>query len=166
MKIRISKWPRHYSFYGFLLNFKSFGMTTDTINKISDYLFESPLQKILDLLNKRERKVKIKIDNYDVWNLYETLALIIIPCLKELKDTKNGSPSIDPSDVPLFLRDTNFSDELVHSRWEYVIDEMIYAFECKLEDDLIDNTKDSQAKVARIENGMRLFSKYYDGLWD
>lgn len=166
MKIRISRWPRHYSFYSFLLKFKSYGISDEKVDDISDWLFNSPFQKIFDKLNNRQRKVKIRIDDHDVWNLYETLAIIIVPSLKRLKEIKHGSPYIDPDDVPIFLRDRAFTDDLIHSRWEYVLDEMIYAFECKIDDDLTDTSKATMAKTARIDNGMRLFAKYYDGLWD
>ena len=50
-----------------------------------------PLNKLW--FHKRKRKIKIRIDNYDIWNMDYTLSLIIVPMLKELKNTKHGVPS-------------------------------------------------------------------------
>jgi hypothetical protein len=93
--------------------------------------------------NKRKRTVKIKIDKYDTWNMDGTLALIIEPMLVQLQKTKQGSPSVDDSDVPVGLRSTSAgpkenewdTDEFWHKRWEYVMNEMIFAFKLKNTDD-------------------------------
>lgn len=93
-----------------------------------------------------ERIEEIHIDEYDTWSMDHTLALIILPMLKQLKDEKHGSPCVDNEDVPDKLRmpekwkeerynvngetDPHFFD-----RWDYVMNEMIYAFQTKLEDD-------------------------------
>jgi hypothetical protein len=125
-----------------------------------------------------------------------SLAHIILPMLKQLKATKHGSPNTDLEDVPAELHPTvapgphnNYDDETVHKRWEWVMDEMIWAFEQKLVDDgdaeFYDhsgvqpgasiNQQINQMKVdragldayhKRMANGFRLFGKYYQGLWD
>lgn len=120
--------------------------------KISDYLSDTWvstfLQKINDLLP--ERKIKIKIHKYDSWNLDGTLAPIILPMLKQLRATKHGSGFIEMEDVPEYMRTTstqNYDAQSVfefykmdseqeentkysvHHRYEWVLDEMIWAFE-------------------------------------
>ena len=40
-----------------------------------------------------DRKVDIKIESFDTWNLDSTLALIILPALIQLKETKHGIPN-------------------------------------------------------------------------
>jgi len=100
-----------------------------------------PLNKLW--FHKRKRKIKIRIDNYDIWNMDYTLSLIIVPMLKELKNTKHGTPMVDDKDVPKHLRSTAAppkenewdTDALLESRWEYVLGEMIYAFECTADPD-------------------------------
>ena len=148
--------------------------------------------------NSRKRKISVQVHDYDVWGADHTLALIIVPVLQKLRDKKNGSPYVDPEDVPEHLRD-------IHDRWAWVLDEMIWAFEqhCnkRWEDqyhhnnDQLDitfeptsDTKYSKMVIttqkdpskpaywidndgiakhrARMDNGRRLFAKYYDGLWD
>jgi hypothetical protein len=96
--------------------------------------------------SKRKRKVKIHIDGYDTWNMDNTLALIILPMLKQLKATKQGSPHVDPEDVPKELRSVNneYSGDQkcfdfyidsganivdIHARWDWVLNEIIWAFE-------------------------------------
>lgn len=92
-----------------------------------------------------ERDVDIHIHNYDTWNMDHTLALIIVPMLKQLKETKHGAPSVDTSDVPLFLKPTQLevvrykedgtTDKNFFKRWDYVMDEMIWAFEQIVDDE-------------------------------
>jgi len=92
-----------------------------------------------------DRKIDIQIDNYDTWSMDHTLAMIIVPMLKQLKATKQGAPHVDWEDVPHYLRSTHAEERQyskngevdVHffDRWDYVIDEMIWAFEQIVEDD-------------------------------
>ena len=51
--------------------------------------------KIGPYKNKGERKIDIQIDRYDTWNMDHTLALIVLPMLKQLKKEKHGSPMVD-----------------------------------------------------------------------
>jgi len=37
-----------------------------------------------DEIEDFERKIEVQVDDYDVWGLDHTLALIILPCLKKL----------------------------------------------------------------------------------
>lgn len=103
---------------------------------------KSLLYKFLSWVDsKKKRKVKIKIDRYDTWNMDRTLALIILPMLKQLKETKHGSPFVDDEDVPEHLRSTSarpltdeekscgHTDDNFHLRWDWVMDEMIWSFE-------------------------------------
>jgi hypothetical protein len=151
-------------------------------------------QKFMDRVHPPIRYVKI--DRYDTWNMDHTLAHIIVPMLKQLKATKQGSAQVDEEDVPEHLRPTEpagpnngYTDNTVHERWEWVLAEMIWAFEQQLDDEDdakfydhsgVDNsaslnTQINQMKIdragleahqARKANGFRLFGKYYQGLWD
>ena len=96
-----------------------------------------------------EQEVCVKIDYYDIWNLDHTLALIALPMLKQLKETKQGSPMVDDEDVPHMpkqgiassegmqydLFQSEKHDELVweqlQERWNWVLDEILFAFESK-----------------------------------
>jgi hypothetical protein len=121
--------------------------------------------------NKRKRKVQIRIDSYDSWNAAETIGLITLPILKQLKEEKHGSPFVDMEDVPENLRSNkpHQEDPLFHKRWDYVMNEIIYAFESintewQYE---LDHTSDEYIqKQNRIANGFVLFGKYYQALWD
>lgn len=109
--------------------------------------------------SKRERKIKIKIDHYDTWSLDHTASLIILPMLIQLKETKHGSPYVDLEDVPEEMRYTEteeydmqstfefYHDETrreeylkhdVHTRWEWVLDEMIWAHKTLLDDNIME----------------------------
>lgn len=102
--------------------------------------------------------------------------------LKQLRDTKHGSPAVDDADVPEHLRFAAAEDpghefevdDNYHKRWDWVLDEMIWAFEQIVNEDsdaiyFEDGTLDVEgwkAHSARIDNGTRLFGVYYRGLWD
>jgi hypothetical protein len=86
--------------------------------------------------SKRHRTIKVRIDKYDTWSMDSTLAPIILPMLKQLKATKHGAPLVNPKDVPKNLRPTakasdenGYVDDTHFQRWEWVLDEMIWAFE-------------------------------------
>jgi len=123
----------------------------------------------------KERDIDIVIHPYDTWNMDHTLALLIVPMLKQLKETKHGAPNVDCIDVPMKLQPTQLevvryreegkTDKNFFKRWDYVIDEMIWAFEQIVDDNNVDlEGFDNHNK--RIENGTRLFGKYYRSLWD
>lgn len=130
----------------------------------------------------KHRKVKVKIHSYDTWSMDHTLAHIIHPMLVQLKETKHGSPFVDDDDVPDNLRTTAAPEKIYewdtddnhHKRWDYILDEMVFAFSELLNDDWEDvyfkcvpYDIDGHAKhSARLQNGFRLFGKYYRNLWD
>ena len=87
---------------------------------------------------------RVKIDKFDTWNIDVTMAHIIVPLLTEFRKDLHGAPHTDNEDVPDELR---MSDEEKHvysnngetddnwfKRWDYVLDEMIWAFQQKLEE--------------------------------
>lgn len=102
-----------------------------TVNKIKD---------------RQKRKMDIRVDYYDVWGADHTLAKIIHPVLVKLQEVKHGSPLVDDEDVPEHLRSTAAPpmenewdiDDNHHLRWEYVLAEMIWAFEALGNDDFED----------------------------
>jgi hypothetical protein len=108
------------------------------------------------------QKKKIHIDPWDTWSMDYTLAQIVLPMLLQLAKEKHGSPMTDLEDVPFELRGDHEDD--VHDRWDWIMKEMIYAFDAKVND--IDEWEFSEEKSKRIQNGFRLFGKYYTGLWD
>jgi len=153
----------------------------------------------------------VKIDYWDTWSMDHTLSPIILPMLKQLKEAKHGAPFVDDEDVPDHLKSTaapakenEWDTDANHfDRWDYVLDEMIFAFDHKADDswedafrsgehDLIhvpcewdeagrptmyqmkegpNNTykcdyEGMQVVEARIQNGFRLFGRYFQNLWD
>lgn len=103
-----------------------------------EWLSETWVTKVCQWIhNKKNQKQKIKIDPYDTWSADYTLALIITPMLRQLRDTKHGAPLVDDEDVPVHFRSTAAppkknewdTDDNHFIRWDYVLDEMIWAFE-------------------------------------
>ena len=97
-------------------------------------------QKFLDFVHPKIEYVKI--DRYDTWSMDHTLGRIVLPMLKQLKESKHGSPLVDDEDVPEELKSTTApakenewdTDGNHFKRWDWVMDEMIFAFECKADD--------------------------------
>jgi hypothetical protein len=188
MKINIGKyvnWIGPYQIAEKLLFWKDkYSETDDTVHNFGTWLAEDKNGKDSWLTNvcswihkKKQRKVEIRIDNYDTWSMDHTLAHIIVPMLKQLQATKHGAPFVDDEDVPAKLRSTaapkkknKYDTDANHfKRWDWAMDEMIWAFEQKISDsDFWFTMKTSDAKKweARKKNGYRLFGKYYDALWD
>jgi hypothetical protein len=113
-----------------------------------------------------ERKISVKIESFDTWSMDHSLALIIHPMLLQLKKTKHGSPSVDDVDVPEEIRSTSAppkefgeydTDEFHHDRWEWVLNEMIWAFAQKIDNDADDQfysgVLDIEWKQVSIEDG-------------
>lgn len=92
--------------------------------------------------SKKQRQVYVHIDKYDTWSMDNTLAHIVLPMLKQLQATKHGSPNTEDSDVPDELKSTSAepkentwdTDANHFKRWDWILGEMIFAFQCKLDD--------------------------------
>lgn len=151
-----------------------------------------------NIANFFNRKINyVKIDKWDTWSMDTTLSPIILPMLKQLRETKHGSPFIEDADVPEELRDAkvkrkkgvkkgpiigssdvhmiNEDDEaLIHKRWNWVLDQMIWSFEelCKEDPDyvyFVDGNWNKEAYMTyhdKVQVGLTLFGKYYRCLWD
>ena len=162
------------------------------------------IQKVLDIIHPKINYVKI--DRWDTWSMDHTLAEIILPMLKQLKAESHGSPFVDEEDVPKEMRSgkkksknwknnstmqalESSEDDMIHQRWQYVLGEMIWAFEQKVIDDAESKFFDYSetghkmpwhedyvgpkvdwdglnAHNERKRNAFRLFGKYYENLWD
>ena len=112
------------------------------VDKLADFL--NPISLAIQWVwDKIDRKIDyVKIDRWDTWSMDHTLSYIILPMLKQLKDSKHGGPRVDDEDVPDEIKSTNAkpkendydTDDFWFDRWDYVLDEMIFAFECKVDD--------------------------------
>jgi hypothetical protein len=93
------------------------------------------LQKVRGKINPKINYVKI--DRWDTWSMDHTLSFIILPMLKQLSESKQGAPMVADEDVPEHLRSTSAKpkedeydvDEFHFQRWDWVLGEMIFAFE-------------------------------------
>jgi hypothetical protein len=115
----------------------------------SDYtLLDRLVEKFLDgwqwvlnhsinlIQDRRERKIKVRIDYWDTFAMDNTLTPIILPMLKQIKENKQGAPFVDADDAPEHLRppagfvsEGGDVDDNHFDRWDWILDEMIWAFE-------------------------------------
>ena len=161
---------------------KFVGVGEERRDKIGERLAETWVNSACQWVRKRrKRKITVQIDPYDTWSADHTLAYIIVPMLLQLKAAKHGAPFTDDEDVPLEIRSTAAkpkendwdTDEFHFQRWNWIMDEIIFAFDKIRDDDNWRNeyfkTKDFAAMDlidARIANGTRLFGRYFQNLWD
>ena len=199
MKVNIGEYVTWIGPYKIASALRWVGVSEERHTKIGRWLNETWVKTACEYIyNKKSRKVKIHIDDYDVWDASYTMALIIHPILVKLKEDKQGIPFVDNEDVPEELRDEKDYGE---KKWDYVLDEMIFAFEklsmADWEDEFRSGDLDMQfiesdIKIGgektfqwvegpnstyevdqegidktreRIENGLKLFGKYYMDLW-
>jgi hypothetical protein len=151
-------------------------------------LLESIIQSFYDvtinpLIKNREQKINVRIDDWDTWSADVTLSHIIYPLLLKIKEDKFGTPYTDREDAPDdVIYDDNIEDNdwdrpFNAMRWHYILNEMIFAFD-KIRDDEWDleiyerhqgwseeATSERDDVQKRINNGLRLFAKYYQSLW-
>tara|TARA_R110000787_G_scaffold41899_2_gene103111 strand:+ start:547 stop:933 length:387 start_codon:yes stop_codon:yes gene_type:complete len=116
--------------------------------------------------------VEVQIDKQDTWSMDYTLAHVILPMLIQLKETKHGSPFTDDADVPEELHSTVDgpkknkwdTDSNFHKRWDWIMDEMIWAFTEKCKDHW--DVSVLEARQKRMTHAFSMFGRYYENLWD
>ena len=186
MLVKIGRYKGYLSCYRFAEIFP---------NSISDRVYDT-IQPIADFVwnNRRwaKQSIQIRIDPHDTWNMDKTLALIIVPMLEQIEQNMHGVPHVDNDDVPEHLRTEAEENK---AKWAWVLNEMIWAFNQDTMDweeqfysgnsdmQLVEQGQDSvlikgpndtykfdsdgyARHVNRINNGHRLFGKYYNSLWD
>lgn len=167
MKVYLSNYRNHwlspYTIMGGVLYWKKW--TDPKFNLFDDeneYLVKwlepacELLQKILNFVHPQIEYVKI--DKYDTWSMDSTLAKIILPMLKDIRASKCGAPATNDKDVPKHLRSTSASpkenswdtDALWFDRWTWILDEMIFAFQC-----IVDNTWEEEFYTGTIDRVMK-----------
>jgi len=149
MKVYISSYRNHWLSPYHILEFVCFWeKTNDVFYNLEDkpnapyekwVNFLDPIckaiAKVLDVIHPKVDYVKI--DYWDTWSMDHTLGQIALPMLKQLKEKKHGAPIVDDEDVPEELKSTSApakenewdTDDNHFKRWDWVMDEMIFAFE-------------------------------------
>lgn len=139
MKVYIGPYKESISIFKIVsFTFGRFIKDEDKLDAITTWVEKSPIGKFVKWCNQNiDRKISVKIHDYDTWGLDYTLSPIIHPLLVQLQATKQGSPIVDDEDVPEHIRSTMAgpkenswdTDEFFHDRWDWVLAEMIWAFD-------------------------------------
>ena len=192
MKVYLSNYRNHwlspYTILEKVFFWREIEYDEPKIDRLANILepFCQALFKFLEIVHPRINYVKI--DKWDTWSMDHTLSYIILPMLKQLKETNHGYSIVDLEDVPVELRGTTHEEydnqlyfdwyhdkqfeDLGSARWNWVMGEMIWTFEQLVNDtdeQFFINGYDEEGlkkHEARMANGFRLFGKYYRGLWD
>ena len=144
----------------------------------------------------KKRQEYVHIDDYDVWNMDETLRIIIGPMFKKLKAVKHSFGMIADTDVPEPLQSIYAQpkenewdcDNLAEARYEWLLDEMIWVFTADHDaaqsqfydhgepikgEDFMAYVRRMKVDIPaldaynkRVANAYRLFGKYYQTFWD
>lgn len=138
MKVYIGNYVNNISIYSIEHILEFFCILERDREWIVKKLEGTKLDKFLEWVNtKQQRKISIKTHKYDHWNAYETIAMIALPILKNLRLHKQGSPYISDDDVPERLKSINaplsntedYVDSLFFERYDWVLGEVIWALE-------------------------------------
>lgn len=142
--------------------------------------FETIIMKILDggnwVLNKtinkwamdsNDNRVKVHIDNWDIWNADLAIALIVHPLLLKLRESGHYAGFIHDDDVPEELRNGDSNDgDMYFKKSDYILDKMIFAFEHlanpEWEDEYIDIQGDMKFIAIDLDNN-EVDADEYDG---
>lgn len=158
------------------------------------------------------RREEIHIDSFDTWSMDSTLALVIVPMLKQLKDTKHGVPGGMPymdqtsnsgqASFDFYADGDKAAFNAGSKKWDEIMEKMIFAFEHILDNDWEEGFStgviewdeipqyDANGNIyayelvegkahtrqtdyagidtvkAKIQEGLELFGKHYQSLWD
>ena len=182
MKVRIGKyrkWIGPYQIAGLL---RRFGISEDMTETIGEWLSDNTrLYELCQWIHDRKnRRISVRIDDWDTWNMDETLSHVIYPMLIRMRELKRGYPMVDNDDIPTDLTADPFIEIKVPTTgrypnekgWEWILDEMIWAFrqcgtdwESEFYDGKEMDRDGCRRHAARMQNGFRLFGKYYMDLW-
>lgn len=118
-------------------------------NKIDVYGIKNVNFSVIDVDDVRwnmfeKQRLERGFDDSELWNLNTTISGFIIPRLKTFREQHCSTPE-------------NITDE----EWNEILDEIIVAFEL-IHDDL----EYDKASESKINNGLKLFAKYFRNLWD
>jgi len=196
MKIKIGPYIRWFGCYQLadLMLFWRDKRTDRSVNHFGEWLATnskgemSRLQRFFEWVHsKRSRTLKVKIDSYDVWSMDSTLAIIILPMLRNFKATTLGYKFLAPDEVD----DPQFAALSEEARWNWVVDEMIWAFtqiqpdydweeqyylpKVLAPNDSVDAILFSsvdfdhvglKAHQKRMDRGFKFFGQYFQALWN
>jgi len=130
---------------------------------------------------EKERHINVQIEDFDVYSMDATLAHIIVPMLKKLKEVKVGIPGDLVKEFHQFGIQTDLDlgvspesldrmeMEYAEKRWNEILDKMIWSFEQSMNDyerlyEYCDRGELDQYEK-HLEEGFELFGKYYRSLW-
>ncbi len=194
MKIYIGKYVSYINSYTISDKLKFFGLSEKKCYEVGNWLNNTWVKPFLNwIYDKKKRVVYTKIDDYDVWNLDNTLAQVILPALKEYRKITFAIPSNihDTAGLP-YPTETDEEYEIALKKWHETLDKMIWSFEqitsdyeqqfYSVEGEIADPIfKDGQLNWKtkptidfdalkhhdkKIQEGLDLFGKYYRNLWD
>jgi hypothetical protein len=131
---------RHGKEYGWEVDVEDYDRIDRFLDKLSVFWQRVLNATVNKVVRHRKRKISVRIDPCDTWSMDYTLSLINVPMLKQLRETKHGSPWVDDEDVPHMVKKKSKkkkkgSDgeddehEDVHERWAWVLDQMIWSME-------------------------------------
>lgn len=197
MKVFIGGYPKYHSTQQFADLLKYVGVSRKKCLIVGDWLENTWVGDLHTWVSaKSTQTIQVRIDKADTWSMDNTLAHIVLPMLKQLKETKHGAPNTRDVDVPKHLRSTAKGaqveglpemeiDNNHFLRWDYIMGEMIWAFEelitgAEYEKCFTNYSEDIAKQLgtmavdhkllkkveARKSNGFMLFGRYYQALWD
>lgn len=175
MKVKIGPYLTWWGPYQIADLLQKVGISEDTCEKIGDKMPDWVTDVCQWVYDKRSRTVEVHIDKYDTWSMDSTLSAIIVPMLKQLRDTTHGYPSDFVTDADLngqqmiFENDGfEYNEDAGFDEWRKQLNKIIWAFEQVNDDkweDITDRVK-LKKHAERMQEGFDLFGKHFRDFWD
>jgi len=112
-----------------------------------------------------KRKVKVKIDPWDIYEGVSSMSYVILPLVKGMRADLFSIHAVDKADVPEVLHKTYDEHGFSLEAWDWVLGEMEFAFEYITEDWIPEDGEEWKRLEERCTNGTVLFGKYFRGFW-
>ena len=131
---------------------------------------------VLDFLKRIKYFIQEHVNGYnetDPWNVAWYIARKALPPLKHMRNNFHGTSirhhKNEKDDTVTELTGVFPGPDvetLTEQEWRDVLDDIIFAFEYQIKSDHIDFDPDDKKALQRQKRGLKLFSIYYDNLWD
>lgn len=131
--------------------------------------------------DESERIINVQVDEWDTWNMDQTIALMVLPLIKKYKEEMESRGMCFPGSLYSQVRESYNPDqneilseeeleELVRDTcgnlWNEYVEAMIFSFEEAIEGYTgTFDTKEYQKYQQKIQDGFELFGKYFTSLW-
>lgn len=185
MKVYIGNYRKWVGPYQLADLLQYVGVSEDKCDKLGEKLSNTWVSTLCERIHKmKKRKVKVRVDHYDTWDCFTSIALVVEPLLQRFADNEyHGTPSSivdlraheiqgteaywkEDKEGPLHKQVEIYYDD-ADKAWKTILSKMVWSFHAiNHEDDYhFDTTEEYFDHSNHIQEGLDLFAKHFQNLW-